>query len=240
MGAGARKLRCSHCSHVWIESSANKAGKGDHKRGLETHSGPGEPRPAQSRAETDYEIGVDQTNEPIDIENEAVRLLEASRRVSAVRQRRAVEQAGVTRGWIALATAVALFAAGAVGFRETVVAKFPAAAELYAVISLPVNLRGMDLRNVRHTKGLENGRPVLTVRGEVVNLGERSLDLPRVRFGLRDDAANEIYHWYVNVGGDPLPPRGIAEFTTKLASPPSEAADVMIRFARISEADESR
>jgi len=241
MGAQGKKLRCSHCVHTWfqkpVENAERPAGK---DKLLPTHSGPGEPKVRGSESEPakgDPEPHGESENAPHDIETEAARLLEASRRVNAVHKARERQQAGAARGWAALAAVVILTVAGAVSFRDTIVRQFPGAARLYAHLNMPVNLRGMDFRNIRHSKGIENGMPVLTVRGEVVNLGDEPIEAPRLRFGLRDSASHEIYHWTVKVGRKPVAARGTATFVTKLASPPSEAAEVMIRFSGAGDMD---
>lgn len=174
--------------------------------------------------------------ERIDVETEAARLLAVSRRANAAQHTRQRRRAGMRRKWAALAATAVLVASAAIAFREGVVRHFPAAASLYALVNMPVNVRGVDFRNVRYDRDFENGLPVLTVRGEVVNLRPRPVVLPQLRFGLRDVSGQEIYHWTMDVSRDPLEPRNAAKFVARLASPPSEARDILIRFADAGEA----
>ena len=80
----------------------------------------------------------------------------------------------------------------------------------------------------------DNGLPVLAVRGEIVNVAERELDVPRLRFSLRDSSRQEIYHWTMAVAADRLGPSERANFVTKLAAPPPNARDVEVRFHDVS------
>lgn len=155
-----------------------------------------------------------------DIESEAWR---AETHARAQRRRNLI-------GWLALAACVTVFVGGGYEYRKAIVTTLPAAAALYEALGLDINIRGMEFANVELSREFENGLPVLTVRGEVVNVSERTVDVPRIRLGLRDSAMTEIYHWTMAVGTEPLAPYSRAKFATKLAAPPPEANNVVVRF----------
>jgi hypothetical protein len=71
---------------------------------------------------------------------------------------------------------------------------------------------------------------VLVVEGVIVNLTRNTLEVPRLRFGLRNGIGHEVYAWTALPSrpllgsGDGLP------FRTRLASPPPDGHDVIVRF----------
>jgi hypothetical protein len=132
--------------------------------------------------------------------------------------------------FVACAASLVFLAGAAYEYREGVVRAAPRFAALYELAGIGVNIRGMEFANVVVGREYDNGLPVLAVRGEIVNVAQRSLDVPRVRFGLRDNSRQEIYHWSVAVASDRLAPDERASFVTRLAAPPAAARDVELRF----------
>lgn len=118
----------------------------------------------------------------------------------------------------------------ALNWRAGVVRQFPQTASLYAAIGLPVNLRGLFFENVRSTSELHDGVTVLIVEGTIVNLTTRTLEVPRLRLSLRNAVGHEVYAWTA------LPPKGTLgsgnglPFRARLASPPPDGRDVIVRF----------
>jgi predicted Zn finger-like uncharacterized protein len=118
----------------------------------------------------------------------------------------------------------------ALNWRAAVVRHFPQTASLYAAIGLPVNLRGLFFEDVKSRSELHDGVMVLIVEGTIVNLTTRTLDVPRLRLSLRNSAGHEVYAWTAlpsksTVGsGNGLP------FRARLASPPPDGRDVIVRF----------
>jgi hypothetical protein len=119
---------------------------------------------------------------------------------------------------------------GLVAYRADVVRLLPQAASLYAAIGLPVNLRGLVFMNVETSREDQDGVAVLVVEGTIANVTPRAVAVPRMRFALRNEAGQEIYSWTalptknVLAAGDTLP------FRSRLASPPRDGNQVMVRF----------
>ncbi len=137
------------------------------------------------------------------------------------------------RKWIsitAIAASVALLAGGGVYYRQAVSSYLPALAGVYSAMGLPVNLLGVDFAGVRLQQKYENGFPVLSVQGEVVNISGKMRRVPDVRLGLRGPGGQEIYHWSINIGRTELGPNERVKFVTRLASPPEEANKIIIKF----------
>jgi predicted Zn finger-like uncharacterized protein len=115
-------------------------------------------------------------------------------------------------------------------WRDKVVRYAPQTASLFAAVGLPVNLRGLTFEGVTSSTELSDGMPVLIIEGTIVNVTTRPLDVPRLRFALRNGAGHEVYAWTTQ----PAKPRlgsgnGLA-FRTRLASPPPDGRDVIVRF----------
>ncbi len=199
-----RRVKCSSCANVW-------------------HEGPKTP--------DDESVGEETTAPPHDVEREAARLAAASRNASVQFANQRAERQINVRGWATLAAMLAVVTFGAYWARVEIVRMFPASAGLYARAGMPVNIRGLEFVQINYEREFENGVPILTVQGAVMNPTSEVLQVPRLRFGLFDEARHEVYHWTMAVGREPLGPRESVTFSTRLAAPPDAARQIQIRFA---------
>ena len=117
-----------------------------------------------------------------------------------------------------------------IGWRADVVRFVPQTASLYAAIGLPVNLRGLAFANVASATEAQDGVPVLVVEGTIVSAKERVAEVPRLRFSVRNRSGQEIYAWTALPSRSVLAPGETLAFRSRLASPPPEAHDVLVRF----------
>lgn len=119
---------------------------------------------------------------------------------------------------------------GALNWRVAVVRHLPQTASLYAAIGLPVNLRGLFFQDVKSKTEILDGVSVLVVEGTIVNLTTHTLNIPRLRFALRSTSGQEVYAWTAQ---PPQPKLGSGHglpFRGRLASPPPDGSDVIVRF----------
>jgi predicted Zn finger-like uncharacterized protein len=129
-----------------------------------------------------------------------------------------------------LIVALAAILLGVLQWRATVVRYFPQTASLFSMLGMPVNLRGLSFQEVKSRSEFHDGVMVLVVEGVIVNLTRNTLEVPRLRFGLRNGTGHEVYAWTALSSrtllgsGDGLP------FRTRLASPPPDGRDVIVRF----------
>jgi hypothetical protein len=93
-----------------------------------------------------------------------------------------------------------------------------------------VNLRGLAFENVRTTGEVHEGVPVLIVEGTIANVVNKTVEVPRLRFAMRNAAGHEIYAWTSVTGRSILSPGETATFRSRLASPPPDGRDVIVRF----------
>lgn len=120
--------------------------------------------------------------------------------------------------------------AALVVWRSAVVRMLPQTATLFAAVHLPVNLRGLEFTNVTSSESTEQGVKVLLVEGKIVNVTHRVLEVPRLRFAMRNGSGREVYAWTMLPGSSTLAPDAALPFRTRLASPPDDGVDVAIRF----------
>ena len=132
--------------------------------------------------------------------------------------------------WTALILVLLGFNVAMIGARNEVVRYLPQTASLFAAIGLPVNLRSLSFEDVKITKEERDGVPVLSVEGNIVSVSKRPVEVPRLRFAIRNTSGQEIYAWTAAAPRSILESGEKVEFRSRLASPPAEAADVMVRF----------
>src|SRR5258706_1055268 len=95
---------------------------------------------------------------------------------------------------------------------------------------MPVNLRGLSFENVETAKDVHDGVPVLVVEGTIVASGGKPVDVPRLHFAVRNDKGQEIYAWTAAPARRLLGAGDVQTFRSRLASPPAESHDVVVRF----------
>ncbi len=172
----------------------------------------------------------------LDADQSAERSVEPAEDIEAVaarRQRRSAPRrtsrwplSGLQTGILALILVDAIL----IGWRSDIVRALPQTASFYAFIGLPVNLRGLTFDGVVTTTEQHEGVPILVVEGNIVNNAHKIVDVPRLKFIVRNAARQEIYSWTAVPSHTMLPPGEAISFRTRLASPPPDAHDLILRF----------
>ncbi|MCP3463640.1 MJ0042-type zinc finger domain-containing protein [Bradyrhizobium sp. CCGUVB23] len=106
----------------------------------------------------------------------------------------------------------------------------PQTAAFYKMIGIEVNLRGLAFRDVKVTSETVDGKQVLVIEGAIVGETRKAVDIPRLRFAVRDAQGAEIYAWNAVLEQTVLHPGERALFKSRLASPPPEGRNIDIRF----------
>ena len=131
---------------------------------------------------------------------------------------------------------VAVFAAAgalvvaAIAARATIVRAVPDLAGVYAAAGLPVNLRGLEFREVHTTSETQDGIAVLVIEGEVANVAKHAVEVPRVRLAVLGTGGQELYSWTALLPRSTLSEDEKVSFRSRLASPPPEGREVLVRF----------
>jgi predicted Zn finger-like uncharacterized protein len=126
--------------------------------------------------------------------------------------------------------AMAALAAGLLMWRAEIVRLLPQTALFYRLIGLEVNLRGLAIKDVKVSTETVDNKPVLVIEGNVVDIARRTVELPRLRFAVRDAKGTEIYAWNAVLEQTSLKPGEKAGFRSRLAAPPPEGRHIDVRF----------
>ena len=119
-----------------------------------------------------------------------------------------------------------------IGARQGLVESILATAKLYAAVGLPVNLDGLDLRDVSSVlKTGPDGRHLL-IKGEIVNLRRKTGNLPNLQLALRGKDGRYLYNWQAPSPQKRIKPGDSIRFVARLDTPPEGAKDVLVQFAR--------
>lgn len=134
---------------------------------------------------------------------------------------------------VSLPGAITVMGAMAIGlliWRADIVRLMPQTAAFYKLVGFGVNLRGLDITNVKTTMETVDGRPVIVIEGTIVGVGRNAVEIPRLRFIVRDARGADLYAWNAVVEQPSLRPGEKAWFRSRLASPPAEAREIAVRF----------
>ncbi len=115
-------------------------------------------------------------------------------------------------------------------WRTDVVRLLPQTATFYKMVGLEVNLRGLAFKDIKLTSETVDGKPVLVIEGAIVGQSRNPVELPRLRFSVRDAQGAEIYAWNAVLEQPVLNPGERAYFKSRLASPPAEGRNIDVRF----------
>ena len=115
-------------------------------------------------------------------------------------------------------------------WRVDVVRLLPQTADFYRLAGLEVNLRGLMFKDVKITSETVDGKPVLVIEGVITGEAKKPVQLPRLRFSVRDAQGAEIYAWNAVLEQPVLKPGERAWFKSRLASPPPEGRNIDVRF----------
>ena len=139
--------------------------------------------------------------------------------------------------WTAIVLVLFAVNVALVGARDEVVRYLPQTASLFAAIGLPVNLRHLKFENVHISKETQDGVSILIVDGTIISTSGKPVSVPRLRFAVRNIGGQEIYTWTALPGRSILGPGETLDFHSRLASPPADASDVMVRFFNAQDVD---
>jgi hypothetical protein len=115
-------------------------------------------------------------------------------------------------------------------WRTDVVRLLPQTAAFYKLVGLDVNLRGLMFKDVKITNENVEGKSVLVIEGVIIGESRKPVELPRLRFSVRDAQGAEIYAWNAVLEQPVLKPGEKAWFKSRLASPPPEGRNIDVRF----------
>lgn len=203
-----RKVKCANCGFVWFQESARESD--DHA--IEAHDGfdddsvgHGTGHDVEHRHEFDDEEPSPQA---------------ARSGLSAAR----------VAGWALLLLIMGGATASAYQYRHFIVKAWPQTVTAYRVLGIDTNVTGIALKDIATERNMEDGLPILSVRGRVVNLTNRAVPVPRVRLSLVDSTGEEVYWWFHALPLGRLDPQEDYRFVSNLHSPPVGATHLKVEF----------
>jgi len=208
-----RKVRCAKCSHIWHQ-----------------------PPPAAEAPELPPDLSIEPAKPEPAAAAVAVAAKAAEPQASALPPVHAPASAGwrlgALAGWAALIALVAVLGWLGVSFRQGIATVWPQTATVYAWVGLDVNTVGLAFRDVSYRVTSEDDLPILHIKGKVVNVTDRTLDVPEIHAALTDEYRRELYDWKILAGAKSLAPGKTAEFSARIPSPPAGARHVDLKFIK--------
>jgi predicted Zn finger-like uncharacterized protein len=253
IGAAGRTVRCSRCKEIWLarpegdaieraDPVAAMAETRGARAGSEIAAGWAEARDDVGRSIPDVESPPIAGNwQAADDGSQTSGWTSTARDKSKDRETAPSQHRGIFRRsgarpakpLIRLPTVCAAMGALVVAlvfWRADVVRLMPQTASFYRLVGLEVNLRGLSFRDVRVTTEDVGGKPVLVIEGSIMGETGKAVDLPRLRFSVRDAQGTEIYAWNTVLDQTVLKPGERTSFKSRLASPPAEGKSIDVRF----------
>jgi predicted Zn finger-like uncharacterized protein len=115
-------------------------------------------------------------------------------------------------------------------WRAEIVHWMPQTASFFRAIGFGVNIRGLQFADIHTAKDTHDGVTVLIIEGAIVNTTSATVAVPRLRFALRNTALAELFSWTAPPERGTLGPGETLPFRSRLASPPADGNDILVRF----------
>lgn len=131
---------------------------------------------------------------------------------------------------VTLSLLVILIGAG-IMFRTEIVRSLPDLAGAYAALGMPVNVVGLEFRDVHTLMTLRNGANIMKIDARIYSVAPRSAIVPPVVVTLLDAEGVALYGWSVTPEARDLESGEVVDFTTQLRSPPPGATRVRLMFS---------
>lgn len=126
--------------------------------------------------------------------------------------------------------AMAAMIAGLIIWRTDVVRLLPQTAAFFKLASINVNLRNLVIEDVQVSTETVNGAPVTVIEGAIASTSFKPQEIPRLHFVVRDAGGTQVYAWNAVLEPSVVNPGEKVPFKSRLASPPPNAYDLVVRF----------
>lgn len=127
--------------------------------------------------------------------------------------------------WLALIVVVGGVVGGTIAFRSEIAASWPASKRLYDLVGMSVEpeMSRFGVRNVKYEPVSVDGKDMLKVEGELVNLSRVPGDAPNIRVKFLDDAGQVVTDQTFPPPERRMLPDEVVSFSTELSAPPPAA-----------------
>ena len=254
LGSGGRKVRCARCRTEWHAEPQDETGPPASGAGPDWNGEDESFDFADEVAETSGHFAAAEDRQPSSrhpatgtatgtegptIDADTAIADRSATNVEAAAQRRR-PGAGMRRPGkggsarrlpapLAIAAGLVLIIS-AIMFRNSVVAWVPDLAGLYRLVGLETNIRGLEFTAIKTSRKYENGVPLLVIEGEIVNVSGKRVDIPAMRFALRNADDREIYSWTRKAETPVLEAGQRTRFRSTISGLPDGGRSVQLRF----------
>ncbi len=152
--------------------------------------------------------------------------------LAAYENRRGGGGLAVAAAWAVFFSVVSGVALAVVALRSEIMTALPGTTSLYRAIGFDVAERGIDFADVSYRWTTAQGKPMIEVKGQVVNVTDRRVAVPRVLINVRDSESSDPVKVTASVPTESLAPRESASFTLEFVSPPKNISQIELEFDR--------
>lgn len=242
LGANGRNVRCAKCKEVWLATPAEAIvgqfiAPAEPSQSIETSDQQYVTTAVSRAADADRESDAPTVESPsIAHDGSAAEGWPAEHPDADGRpraRRRMLPKAGASPLRLSLSilsTAMAALLLGLIIWRSDIVRLMPQTAAFFKIAGLHINLRNLNFEAVRVSIETIDGSPVAIIEGTIAAIGTKPVEIPRLRFVVRDEHGTAIYAWNAVLEQAVLEPGERAPFKSRLASPPPNAHDLIVRF----------
>lgn len=232
VGADGRSVRCAACRETWFISpdDVSAALEAEMTAAMMAASELG-PDAAQSRASAQadldaWESALAAEPEPDPSPPETPRPRARAKPARPKRNGFSLASPGAALG-LAVLGGLGLAVLG----RATVVRAMPQSAGLYTRVGFPVNLRGVEFRDVVAFQSPgEGAQGQLVVEGDLVGVAAEAA-VPPIEVEVRDGRDQALYRWRIAPPRAALEKSETARFRASLSAPPAQGRSVRVHFA---------
>lgn len=224
LGVSGRRVRCSKCRHEWHATADD-----GRPETPEEAPAPRQPEPAPG---PDPDPGPPSGGETNALDEELTEFRAAHRRAMRSANPEPAAKRRSPVGWTVFFLVVAGLAAAGWFGRERIVERFPRAAAVYELASVPVNTvaPGLELRDVSRSRQLTNGASELVIQGRIVNTAGSTRKLPPMRAVLMNEQGQPVGAWRFTARADRIAAGEATTFATTKDDPPKTARNLRIEF----------
>jgi hypothetical protein len=136
----------------------------------------------------------------------------------------------VVAAWAVFVSVISGVMLALISFRNDIMTALPGTADLYQTLGFEVVHSGVDFADVSYRWRTADGKPMIEVTGQVVNMTGRTVTVPRVLVNVRDAGGGDAVKATANVPTQELAPHERASFSLEFLSPPADVAQIELEF----------
>lgn len=213
LGVAGRKVRCGVCGHEWYQEPVD------------------EPYTRESADAASFHDMLDQESlEPIP---EGVKPIPEGSNVPVLHGEKLPGAKKATSGAIAAVLVFLLLSGALLALRGQVVQIWPPAALVFELAGFPTPVPGEGLifdHITATAKPDENGKYILVLEGNIINLKSKESAIPHILATLRNTGGEPGESWSINTGQNRIGAEQTIPFTTTFDNLPADMEEVNVRF----------